>query len=294
MFGFSGVLSRLTDMPVTMLLVLRMGIAGVIVALLSCGRRWWREMRRPGVVPKLLLLGVLDAAQLLTFFMAVRCMDVALAVFLSYMSPIYIALLAPHVLKQRTEPVVALALALSLAGIVTMLAPGWLDPNLRVSTLGIVCGLAAGVLLAAFFLIAKSVRNDVEGSTIPISNCAITTSMLLPLGLVQVLPSDYAIMAGDLLVGSGLAVICTVVAGTIFLQGMRYIRVQHTAIVGLLEPAVAPLYALLLLGERPAAWTLIGGALILVAAVLVILFCEGEDGLAGSPEEALAEAEALS
>jgi drug/metabolite transporter, DME family len=293
MFGSVGVFVRLTDMPAAQLLAIRMSMAGVMVALVFLGHRWWREMRKPGVPGKLLLLGVIDAAQLFTFVLAVRYMDVALAVFLSYMSPIYIALLAPRLLKQRTEGVVVIALLLSVAGIVVMLAPGWLNPDLKVSTAGILCGVAAGVLLAAFFLVAKSVRFDVEGGTILIANCAITTLLMLPFALVQAFSSGHRITAQDLLVALGLAVFCTALGGTIFLQGMRYIRVQHTSIVGLLEPAVAPLYALVFLNERPSVWTLIGGALILLAAVLVVLFGEGEEGLAGQPEEALAEAEAL-
>jgi drug/metabolite transporter, DME family len=293
MFGSAGVFVRMTDMPAALLLVVRMSMAGVMVALVFLGHRWWREMRKPGVPWKLVLLGVIDAAQLFTFVFAVRYMDVALAVFLSYMSPIYIALLAPRLLKQRTEGVVVIALVLSVAGIVVMLAPGWLDPDLKVSTVGILCGVAAGVLLAAFFLVAKSVRHDVEGGAILISNCAITTLLMLPFALVQAFSSGYQITAQDMLAALALAVFCTALGGTIFLQGMRYIRVQHTSIVGLLEPAVAPLYALVFLGERPSVWTLIGGALILLAAVLVVLFGEGEEGLAGQPEEALAEAEAL-
>ncbi len=293
MFGSAGVFIRMTAMPASMLLVLRMSMAAVMVAALFAGHRWWREMRKPGVPRKLLLLGVIDAGQLLSFFLAVRYMDVALAVFLSYMSPIYLALVAPRLLKQRTEPAVVLALVLSIAGILIMLAPSWFDPGLHISAVGIICGLVAGLLLAAFFLVAKSVRHDVEGGTMLISNGTITTLILLPLGLVQTISSGYHITGWDLLIAFGLAVICTALGGTIFLQGMRYIRVQHTSIVGLLEPASAPLYALVFLGERPAVWTLVGGALILAAAVIVVLFGESDEGLAGSPEEALAEAEAL-
>ena len=47
---------------------------------------------------RLLVLGLVDALQLYTFMLALRHLDVALAVFLSYMSPIYIALVAPRLL----------------------------------------------------------------------------------------------------------------------------------------------------------------------------------------------------
>ena len=49
-------------------------------------------------------------------------------------------------------------------------------------------------------------------------------------------------------------------------------RVEHASILGYLEPVSAPFYALLLLGEAPAATTVVGGALIVVAGVLVVTF----------------------
>ncbi|HEY5387203.1 MAG TPA: DMT family transporter, partial [Thermoleophilia bacterium] len=292
MFGATGVFIRLTTLPSSMLLTLRMSLAAAMVALVFLGGTWWREWRRPGVPLKLLALGLVDALQLFSFVLAVRYLDVALAVFLSYLSPIYIALVAPRLLKQRTEPVVVAALALSVTGIVVMLAPGLFDPALRVSTAGVLWGLAAGLLLAVFFLVAKSVRNDVGGSTILISNGVTTAAVMLPFGLIQWVGAGAVFTLDDLWAVLGLAVFSTALGGTIFLHGMRYIRVQHTSIVGLLEPASAPLFAFVFVGERPSVWTLAGGALILVGAVLVVLLGASDEGLAGTPEEALGEAKA--
>ena len=156
-----------------------------MVALLGGAARWARQSRRPGVWPRLLALGLVDALQLYTFMLALRHLDVALAVFLSYMSPIYIALVAPRLLRQRTEPVVIAALVLAVSGIAVMLAPGLFDAALRVSVLGVALGLASGVLLAVFFLVAKTLSSDVDGSTMLISNGVIVTAVMLPLGLIQ-------------------------------------------------------------------------------------------------------------
>ncbi len=54
--------------------------------------------------------GLIDAAGLLTFFVAMRTMNVAVAMFLSYLAPIYVAVAAPRVLHQPTERVVYLSL----------------------------------------------------------------------------------------------------------------------------------------------------------------------------------------
>jgi drug/metabolite transporter (DMT)-like permease len=292
MFGATGVFIRLTTLPASTLLAMRMLLAAVMVALVFLGGRWWREWGKPGVPLRLLTLGLVDALQLFSFILAVRYLDVALAVFLSYLSPIYIALVAPRLLRQRTEPIVVAALVLSVLGILVMLAPGLFDPALRVSPQGVLWGLVAGLLLAVFFLIAKTLRSDVGGSTILISNGFTTAAVMLPFGLVQWIGAGAAFTLNDLWAVLGLAVFSTALGGTIFLHGMRYIRVQHTSIVGLLEPASAPLFAFVFVGERPSVWTLAGGALILVGAVLVVLFGASDEGMAGTPEEALGEAKA--
>jgi drug/metabolite transporter (DMT)-like permease len=292
MFGATGVWVGMTDLPASTVLALRMALAAAIVLALGGGRRWLRQSLQPGVLRRLVVLGVLDALQLYTFMLALRQLDVALAVFLSYMSPIYIALIAPRLLRQRTESVVVVALVLAVSGIVVMLAPGLLDPDLRVSSLGVALGLASGLLLAAFFLVAKTLSGEVDGSTMLISDGVIVAVVMLPLGVIQWAGAGFAFELTDLWAVLGLAVFSTALGGTVFLHGMRYIPVQHTSIVGLLEPASAPLFALVFLAEQPSVWTLLGGALILVGAVLVVLFGAAEEGLAGSPEEAVGEAEA--
>ncbi len=293
MFGCTGVFVRFATAPASLLLVLRMALAGSMIAIIFAHARWWREVQQKGVPARLIVLGTVDAAQLLMFMLAVRYLDVALAVFLSYLSPIYIAIVAPRLLRQRTEPAVAVALVLAVVGVAVMLVPDLVGGQGQLSVPGVLLGTASGVLLAVFFLLAKDLRHKVSGSTMLISNCAVSSTLVLPLALVQTLAAGYVLTATDLWAALGLAVFSTALGGTIFLHGMRYIRVQHTSIIGLIEPASAPVYALVFLGERPGLWTLVGGALILAAAVVVVLFGSAEEGLAGSPEEAIAEVEAL-
>ena len=49
---------------------------------------------------------------------------------------------------------------------------------------------------------------------------------------------------------------------------------------------IASFYALLLLGEWPGPWTLMGGALIVVAGVLVVIFGQHEEQVVPSLEPA--------
>jgi drug/metabolite transporter (DMT)-like permease len=43
----------------------------------------------------------------------------------------------------------------------------------------------------------------------------------------------------------------------------------------------APLYALIFLGQHPSLWTVLGGALIIVAGVLLVVFGKAEEELYG-------------
>ncbi len=290
MFASIGAWLGLTGLPTSTVLCMRMGLAAVVLVLLGGGRRWRRQALGTGVLRRLIVLGLIDAAQIYTFMLALRELDVALAVFLSYLSPIYVALVAPRLLRQRTERVVVWALVLAVAGIAVMLAPGLLDPGLRVSALGLALALASGLLLAAFFLLAKTLSAKVDGTAMLVSDGVLVTVVMLPPALVQWSAQGWVFTRTDLWVVLGLSLFSTALAGTVFLHGMRHIPIQHTSIVGLLEPACAPLFAFVFLAQRPSVWTLLGGALIVAGAVLVVLLSGAEEGLAGTPEEVVGEA----
>jgi drug/metabolite transporter (DMT)-like permease len=63
----------------------------------------------------------------------------------------------------------------------------------------------------------------------------------------------------------------TALCFSLFTDGIRHVRVEHAGILGYLEPVTSPLWAFLLIGEAPPWTTLVGGALIIAAGVLVIV-----------------------
>ena len=83
-----------------------------------------------------------------------------------------------------------------------------------------------------------------------------------------------------------LGVVCTALAYLMWTHGMGMVKVQHSSILGYLEPVSAPIYALLLLGQGISVWTIGGGVLIVVAGLLVVLLGEHEEDGAGSLEPA--------
>jgi drug/metabolite transporter (DMT)-like permease len=269
--GVSGTLVALTTAPPSVLLVLRFAVALGVLGVVFARPRRLAAAFAPGVRRWLLLMGVCDAASLLLFFTAVREIGVAVATFLYFMQPVWIALLAPRILGSKTEGVVWVAIGAALAGLAFILVPA-LSGETHLAWTGLAAGLACGLLYAAFALLAKDLSERLESSTLVLAECTLDLVLLLPLAMWQTVAADYSVTRSDLLVALVLGVLCTAVATTLWMEGMQRIRMQHSAVLGFLTPVAAPFFAFALAGQTVTAWTAAGGVLILGAGLLVAVW----------------------
>jgi len=278
-WGSVGALVRMTTMPESALIVARMAIAAVLVGVFFGRRFLVTELRDRRAAAWLVLMGLFSASTLLLFFVALRLAGVAIGMFLMFTGPVYVGLVAPRLLGQRPDRIVYPALGLAVAGMAVILVPGMVGGH-HVSLPGVACGLATGFLYAGYALTAKYLTRTRRSATIALSEMCLDALILLPLAAWQLGRSGYRLSAHDLVVTLVLGVVCTAVPYVIYVEGLRRIRVEHASILGYLEPVSAPFYALLLLGESTATSTIAGGALIVLAGVLVIAFGapEGELG----------------
>jgi len=284
--GLIGVLVDWATAPESALLVIRFATAGLVLGVVFARRRPLAGAFSAGVWPRLLLMGLVDALTLLLFFVAIRGTSVAIGMFLQFLAPVWVALLAPRVFRVRTERIVYPALAVALAGLVVILAPTLLGEGIRISLGGVAAGLAGGVGYAVFQLVVKDLTKRVSAVTIVFTEAWLDALILLPLALWQTVGAGYQLTTRDLVAGVILGMVCTALAYMMWTFGMGLIKVQHSSILGYLEPVSAPLYALLLLGQGISAWTVIGGALIVAAGLLVVLLGEHEEEGAISLEPA--------
>jgi drug/metabolite transporter (DMT)-like permease len=272
LIGLSGTLVTWATAPESVLLVLRFAIAGLILGAVFARRRPLAGVFRRHIWPRLLLMGALDALALLLYFFAVRSTGVAIGTFFLFMQPVWVALLAPRLLKASTEPVVYWALAIAISGLAVILVPSFLSGGVRLSAVGVTAGLLAGLAYAGFTLLVKGLTREISSVTIVIVESALDALILLPLALWQTAGAGYSLTGRDLLAALILGVLCTAVAYTMWVEGVARVKVQHSSILGFLTPVAAPLYAFVLLGQGISLWTVAGGAMILAAGILVVLY----------------------
>ena len=264
-------------MPASLLLVTRMGLAGIVLAVVFFLSGGASEVRRSGRVGRMVLLGFVVALEMIFYFASIRASSVTVGVSLEYMAPVFVALLAPLVLRTRRQGIDLVAVAVAVAGMALLVLPAATAGDGGVTLPGVVFGLLAGLMFATAMMLVSSMADaGVRGSTFALFYCAGSVLLLTPLAVWQTVGSGYHLTWTDTWIVLISGLVYTALCFSLFSDGLRYVRVEHAGILGYLEPVTAPLWAFLLIGEAPPWTTYAGGALIVAAGILVIVFGKGE------------------
>lgn len=239
---------------------------GFIVAARSIHR-----LRVPrGTLRDIVLLGgggqaVIGATEL----SSLRWIPAATMVFLFYTYPAWVALFAAIRRTERVTTPRAVALLLSLGGIVVMVgAPGTADLDPR----GVGLALGGAVFYAVY--IPLLARLQTGTSPYAVSAYTVLTAGLLFVLVGTVAPGfvgafTFSVSARAWGCIFGLALLSTTVAFLLFLRGLSVLGPVRTAIISTVEPFVAALLQALVLGQPLGRATIAGGAMIAAAVMLL-------------------------
>ncbi len=212
----------------------------------------------------LLLMGVTVGATGMLYIYAVQHTTAANAVLLNNTSTLYVALLAPLLLREPRPRYATVSLVLAMVGIVGITNSGNAAP--RVGNLsGGLAALLGGVTLAMTILISRHLRGRVGGLTQIWWSTGIAALMALPWGLGvtrEQLAVNYAPLIASGVLGHGVPYL-------LYFLGLQRAPAQVVGIVALLEPVSGVLMGILLYHEVPTLVSLLGIVLILTSIVLV-------------------------
>jgi len=240
----------------------RSGIAALVVWLLAseARRNWsWRVV----------VAGLPYAATVLLFVLANRLTTSASTIFLQSTAPLYILLVAPWLLRERNRGIDLAVMALIVGGLALFFVG--VEPPKRSAPNPVAGNLLAVLSGVAWALTIVSLRwlgrrgDDPRGSAAAAVVSGNLTAFLigLPFALPVLAASalDWSLLAGLGVVQLGL--------GYVYLtRAARHVPAFEMSVLLLLEPALNPVWALAVQGERPGIWSLLGGGVILAATVL--------------------------
>ncbi len=272
--------------PAAIILMARMGFAALALGTVFLRRPMIADWHRPGAAWRLVLMSAMSSLTLLLFFYAVLHTSVAIAMFLLFLMPLWVALIAPRVFHSPREPIVWPALGLALAGLTVILVPDLLGEGVKLTLAGLLAALFTGFGYASYTISVKGLTKIVSSSTISMAEAAGDTLLVAPLALWQMSSTGYHLDGRAWIAAAVMGVVCTAIPYTLWVEGTRRVRVEQVTILGYIEPVAGPLYAIFLVGQMPSLWTVLGGALILGAGLLVVVFGggEGEASVAAASE----------
>ena len=263
-WGTIPLLTRGIDLPPAAIVLVRVwaGLAGLTaVALARRGRDAPTVAGRPPT--RALLVGPLLAIHWTAMFAGYQHAPADVVVFVVFLAPVGIALLAPRTLGERIDRATLAALALAVAGFVltTGAALG------GATAVGVAYAAVSAALLVLLVLVSKPLSAALGGLRLARLELAGAGVVLLPVALTTdwsgPRPRQWLALAVLGLVHTGIGV-------AIYLEALARVPATAVGILGYLEPVGVVLFAWGLLGDAPSLTTIAGGALIVLAGVLVL------------------------
>jgi inner membrane transporter RhtA len=234
---------------------LRLAWAAVIL-LVAVRPRPWR-FRRPTLLATV-ALGVVTAGVTMLFMAAIARLPLGTASALEFLGPLGVAVARGHGRRRLLWP------GLAAAGVLLLTHPWQGGAGNGQDPLGVAFALGAAACWAGYILLTQAVGDEVAGLgglavSIPVA-ALVTTLFAVP-------EISTALTPHLLLIGFGLALLLPVVPFGLEMYALRRLTTAAFGTLMCLEPALALLAGLALLGQVPSPWALAGVALVVAAGL---------------------------
>ena len=275
LFSTGGAAIKATTLDSWQVASFRSGVAAAaLLALLPAARRNWS--------PRAVLVGLAYAATMVLYVAGNKLTTAANTIFLQSTAPLYLLLLGPWLLKEPVRrsdaglmAVIAAGMSLFFVGEQKPLATAP-DPFTG-NVLSAVSGVTWALTIAGLRWLERKEGSGGGMATVVAGNliaCLACLPFALPVASSR--PIDWAVIAY-------LGIFQISAAYWFLTRGIGRVPALETSLLLLAEPAVNPVWAWLVHGERPSRLALIGGSLILAGTLLNAL--RGGGGRAGTARD---------
>ena len=260
-FGTIGLFVRRIPVSSGELALYRAVLAAGLIAVFLLVTRQKIPFRNLGKeIPLLLASGVAMGINWILLFEAYKYTTVSVATLSYYFAPVIVTLVCPVLFKEKLTGKQIICFVMSTLGLVLITGIG--DVGGGSDLVGILFGLGAAVFYATVILLNKFIRN-VEGIH--------RTFLQFLAAIVVLLP--YVLFTGGFTLGGldGIGWVNLLIVGLIhtgvtycmYFTSLKELPGQKAAILSYIDPLVAVLISVTILGETMTLWQVLGGILIL-------------------------------
>jgi drug/metabolite transporter (DMT)-like permease len=195
----------------------------------------------------------------------------ATATVLASTSPLWIAVLAPLLLRERLRPSAVLGVALALAGVAAIASPSLGEAAILAGTpLGDVTVLLSSAAAALYTVLGKGLAQRYSPVLFCTVSCLGGTLASAPVAWWELASSPHTASPTPLgwVLLLYLAILVTFVGFVIWFWGLRALPAAQAGALMFLQPLSGLILAIVILGDRPTPLFLVGCALVLVGVYL--------------------------
>lgn len=191
------------------------------------------------------------------FVTANKLTTAANAIILQYGAPIYVAIFAPMILKEKTKMADWLAIGFAFFGMTLF----FFDELEIKGVVGILVAIASGISFAMYIIF---MRKQKDASPIESTLLGNILTALVGLPIIFSQSFEFRNIVGIVLLGTvqlGFSYILYSIA-------IKYVEALEAILIPVIEPILNPIWVYLAYGERPGKWALLGGAIVLLSVTL--------------------------
>lgn len=254
-------------------------VRGVISLVLS-----WFLLRRAGLrvwgtnPSRLLVRGMVGFAGLACFYYAVVHLPLAEATVIQYTNPVFTALLAAWLLRERLGWLEGICVSVSLAGVLLIARPGFLfGSGSALPPLVVAIAVAGAVFSAGAYVSVRWLSSSEHPLVIVFYFPLVTVPATVPfLALGAVWPRGWEWLV---LLGIG---VTTQIAQVYMTKGLQLVPAGRATAIGYTQIVFAATWGALFFAEIPDVWSL-GGAALIMASSLTLAWWRGSEKQTASP-----------
>jgi drug/metabolite transporter (DMT)-like permease len=215
----------------------------------------------PGVFKKIswstLPGAVAYAGTVILFVVATKLTSAANAIFLQYTAPVYIAIISPWILHERTKPLDWLLIFVALCGVALF----FVDQLSLAGISGVIAALGSGMSFAWLTVFMRRQRSESPEAIVLLGN--LLTSLC---GLPWMFPLANIERNGIWILLLGILQLA--IPYLLYSRAIKHIRALDAAIISIIEPILNPIWVILIRGEHASFWSIIGGTIVLTTSLL--------------------------
>jgi drug/metabolite transporter (DMT)-like permease len=220
----------------------------------------------------IIFLGIIGySATTYTLFLSYNYISVGLSTTLHFIYPVIVTVFAVVLYKEKLHSSKVLALGLSVLGIYLLVGGGNVTLNFKGICLAIISGF-----FYAYYIVGAShseiSKIDIFVLTFYLASFAAISFFIMGKINGQL---DFNMKSYSFLASSGIALVSTVLALTMFLKGMKIIGPSSASILSTLEPIVSIILGVIILKEQ-LSFTIVSGCVLILASVIILTMGQRE------------------